>query len=357
MEQKMMKALVYQGPHKYDLMDVPVPAIIDPTDVIGRVTLAAICTSDIHLVNGEMPNGPYPRITGHEFCVEILETGSEVKKYRVGDRCVVKPGASCGECTMCKLGLRSLCPKGGVFGSIGTLEGCHAEYVRVPFADWEGQMYKIPEGLSEEDVILLPDMLGTAWLGIKNAELTPEKTIAVVGMGPVGQSVCLLAKKAFGAKKVIALDIVQDRVDLAVNEGIADIGIHLATEDAAQKIREATGGMGVDAAIETAGVAAGLITSSAITRPGGIISSVSLFNEQYVGLPMNEMIAKGLKLKFGVQQCEGVPEMFQMIQEGKLDAKFLLTHRSPLNDIKKGFEIFGNRQDGCIKWAITPYER
>lgn len=350
-----MKALVYEAPHQYGLADVPVPKIMEPTDIIGKVTLAAICTSDIHVVHGEVPSTVAPRIVGHEFCVEIVEIGSEVKNFKPGDRCVVKPSASCGECIMCKMGVRSACVRGGIFGT--TVDGCFAEYMRVPFADQQGQMYKIPEGLDEESVILLPDMLATGYYGCKLAELKEGQTVAVIGVGPVGQSTCLLAKKVFGAKKVIAIDILQNRVDKALEAGVADIGINPATDDIAAIIKEATGGMGVDCTIEGAGVAPTMAMAASITRIGGTIATVSIFDELLVKIPMNEMLLKGQKLHFGIQTQEGVAEMMQMIQDGKIDARFVATHRAPLNDIMKGFEVFGKRQDGCIKWLITPYER
>lgn len=355
MGQDTMKALLYQAPHQYGLTDVPVPKIIEPTDVIGKVTLAAICTSDIHVVHGEVPSTVAPRIVGHEFCIEVVEIGSEVKNFKPGDRCVVKPSASCGECVMCKMGVRSACVRGGIFGT--TVDGCFAEYMRVPFADQQGQMYKVPEGLDEESVILLPDMLATGYYGCKLAELKEGQTVAVIGVGPVGQSTCLLAKKVFGAKKVIAIDILQNRVDKALEAGVADTGINPATDDIAAMIKEATGGMGVDCTIEGAGVGQTMAMAAAITRIGGTIATISIFDELLVKIPMNEMLLKGQKLHFGIQTQEGVAEMMQLIQDGKIDARFISTHRAPLNDIMKGFEVFGKRQDGCIKWLITPYEK
>jgi len=350
-----MKALVYKAPQQFGLEDVPVPKIIEPTDIIGKVTLAAICTSDIHIVHGEIPSTVAPRIVGHEFCVEIVEIGSEVKSVKPGDRCVVKPSASCGECIMCKMGVRSACVKGGIFGT--TVDGCFAEYIRVPFADQQGELYKIPAGLDEESVILLPDMLGTGYYGCKIAELKEGQTVAVIGVGPVGLSTCLLAKKVFGAKKVIAIDILQNRVDKALEAGVADVGINPATDDIAAIIKEATGGMGVDCTIEGAGVSETMAMAASITRIGGIVATISVFNEMLVKIPMNEMLVKGQKLHFGIQTQEGVAEMMQMIQDGKIDARFIASHRAPLNDIMKGFEVFGNRQDGCIKWLVTPYEK
>lgn len=357
MEQTTMKALVYHEPNNYSLTDVPVPQIVEPTDVIGRVTLAAICSSDIHTVKGEVESTPYPKTIGHECCVEIVEVGSAVQNFKVGDRCVVKPGSHCGECLMCRLGLIAMCENGGVFGSVGKLEGCQAEYIRIPVADMEGQLYKVPAGMTDEDVILLPDMLATAYFGLNNAQLTAGQSVAVIGVGPVGLSTCLLAKKMFGARQVIAFDILQYRLDLALKEGIADVIINPATDDVAQKMLEATGGLGVDATVETPGLEETMAMAVQITRPGGIVSTIAIFAEPIVKLPVVEMIIKNHQLKMGIQICEGVPEMLELIKDGTLDTKFMLTHRAPLNDIMKGYEVFGNRQDGCIKWLITPYER
>jgi alcohol dehydrogenase len=357
MDQKTMKAMVYHGPGHYSLDDVPLPRIIEPTDVMGKVTLAAICTSDIHIVQGDVEAVTYPKVMGHEFCVEIVEVGSEVKNWKVGDRCVSRAGANCGECLMCKIGIRGFCNKGGIYGSNGPLDGCHAEYIRIPFADTPSVLYKIPDGLSEEDVILTPDMLATAWFGLENAEVKPGQTVAVIGVGPVGMSVCLLAKKVFGAGKVIAVDVLQYRLDLLLKEGLADVVINSSSEEVIPIIMKESGGLGVDATIETPGYESTMAMAVSATRPSGIVSTIAVFAEPLVKIPMVEMIIKNQKLKMGIHQSPGVEDMLEMIKEGKLDARFMLTHKAPLNEIEKGYEIFGNHQDGCVKWLITPYEK
>ncbi len=357
MEQTTMKALVYHEPGKYSLADVPVPQIMEPTDVIGRVTLAAICTSDIHAVHGEMAGTPYPKTMGHEFCVEIVEVGSAIKNVKVGDRCVSTASSFCGECMFCKIGVHGYCVKGGVYGYFGPLEGCQAEYIRIPFADAPLRLFKIPEGLTEEDVVLAPDMLGTAYFGLKNAQVSEGQTVAVIGVGPVGLSTCLLAKGMFGAKRVIAVDTLQYRLDLALKEGIADIAINAAQEDVVKKILEATSGLGVDATIETPGLEKTMAMAVSATKIGGIVSTVGVFAEPIVKMPMVEMIFRDQQLRFGIQKSEGVDEIIEAIRVGKIDPKFMLTHRAPLNNIMKGYEVFGNQQDGCVKWSITPYER
>jgi alcohol dehydrogenase len=356
--QKTMKALRYYEPGKYSLDEVPVPQLINPTDAIARVTLSTICTSDVHMVHGHIPTineavKEGPRIVGHEFCAEIIEVGEAVKNFKAGDRVHVHPGVECGTCVMCKLGMPAFCAQGGMFGG-SRFDGCQAEYVRIPFAD--STVMKIPEDLNDRDVLLVGDMLGTAWFGIKNAELRSGQTVAVVGVGPVGQCACILASKIFGAKTVIAIDIIESRVNAAVQAGVADVGIVAGRDDIAAKITEATGGLGVDVTIETAGTQDALNTTFMATRTNGIVSTVSVFSQPLM-VPFNQIVYKNLTIKMGIQKCEGLDELMAYIKEGKIDTQYILTHQAPLNDILQGYEVFGNHQDGCIKWVVTPYER
>ncbi len=358
MEQKTMKALCYYGPGKYSLDDVPVPHIIEPTDVIAKVTLSTICTSDIHIVHGHLASvneqvKAKPKIVGHEFIAEVVELGAAVKGYKPGDRVIVKVGIECLECAMCKIGIPTFCANGGCFGASGP-DGCQAEYIRIPLA--EHHMIPIPAGLTEEDVLLLSDMLCTAWFGVKNANIRPGQSVAVFGAGPVGQCVCILAKKVFGAKTVIAVDPIQSRLEAAIKAGVADVGINVGSDDATKKILELTGGLGVDATIETAGSQASFEAALDTTRCNGVVSTISIF-AQPIMVPMQKIVYKNLDIKMGIQKCDGIEEMLQLIKEGKIDTKYLLTHRAPLNDIMKGYEVFGNHEDGCIKWVVTPYER
>ena len=358
MEQKTMKALRYYEPGKYSLDDVPVPQIINPTDAIAKVTISTICTSDVHMVHGHIPTVTEaikgnPRIVGHEFCAEIVEVGEAVKDFKVGDLVHVKPGIECHECLMCKLGMPTFCVQGGVFGT-SKHDGCQAEYIRIPFAD--DTMIKIPDGLTEEDVLLLGDMLATAWFGIKNAQLSPGQTVAVIGVGPVGQCTCILASKVFGAKTVIAIDPIASRLDAALQAGVADVGINVSTDDVAAKIAEATGGLGVDATIDTAGTQEAMNIAFAATRVNGVVSTISIFAQPLM-VPMNQIVFKNLTIKMGIQKLDGIEEMLELIKAGKIDTNYLLTHRAPLNDIMKGYDVFGNHQDGCIKWVVTPYEK
>lgn len=352
--EKTMKALVYHGPHKLSLDDVPLPKIQAPEDVILRVTLATPCTSDVHIAEGHIPFVPYPIILGHEFCGEIVEIGSAVTGFKVGDRVHCLPGVICDQCAMCKIGYPSFCQNGGCYGNFEGLNGALAEYVRIPYA--MNSMIHIPEGLVEDDVILLGDMLGTARFGVENAEVKKGDTVAVFGVGPVGLCACLLAKNVYEAETVIAVDIVQDRLDAALKEGIVDYALNPNDVDVVRKIKEITGRRGVNAAIETAGVQSTMNMAARSVGVGGIVSTISLFAKP-LELPLDLMPNRNIQLKTGIQQCEGVDSMLEDIQAGKINTRFMLTHRSPLNDILKAMDIFGGNKEGCIKYLITPYER
>lgn len=354
MDNNTMKAFVYHGPHQYSLDDVPVPQIMAPGDAILKVTLATPCTSDIHICEGHIPFAPSPVTLGHEFCGEIVELGSDVTGFKVGDRVHCLPGVVCNECAMCKSGYISFCQNGGCYGNFPGLHGALAEYVRVPFA--ANTMIKIPEGLVEEDVILLGDMLGTAWFGVTQGEVKKGDTVAVFGVGPVGLCACQLAKNVFEAKTVIAVDLAQYRLDAALNAGIADYGLNPNEEDVVKKIREITGKRGVNAAIETAGVQSTVTMASKSAGVGGIISSVALYAKP-LEVPLNLLPNRNVQLRTGIQQCAGVDTMLELIKEGKINTRFMQTHRSPLNDILKAIDVFGGNKDGCIKYLITPYER
>lgn len=354
MDAKTMKALVYHAPGQYQLEDVAVPQIIDPTDVLARVTLSAICTSDVHVVHGHMNNVTTPKILGHEFCAEIIEIGADVTSLQVGDRVQVMPGIYCGSCKFCKAGVAILCEHkdAGCFGANGP-DGCQAEYVRIPLA--EQFCIKIPDGMPDEDILLLGDMLGTARYGLENAGFRKGQSIAVIGAGPVGLCTCLLAKKAYGARQVIAIDPIQNRLELALTNGVADVVINPQTEDVMPKFMAATGG-GVDVVIETAGLEQTLQMAFALARPGGIVSNVAIFAGP-VKLPIPEMTVKNIKFISGIQFCEGVEEILPLIESGQIDTRFIQTHRKPLNEILEGYEVFGKQKDGCVKWLVTPYEK
>lgn len=351
-----MKAYVYHGPNQVSLDDVPLPQVTDKDDVIIKVTLSAICTSDVHIVAGHMPTVTSPKILGHEFCGEVVELGSEVTGWKVGDRTVVNASGKCGECANCRKGLSArFCqtPGFGVFGARGA-DGCQAEYMKL--AKGSVYMNRIEDGVSDEDVILVPDMLCTGWYGVMQTGVKLGDTVVVIGNGPVGLSTCLTAKM-WGAKTVIAVDVVDYLLEAAVKAGVVDYTINSAKEDVVARVTELTKGKMAEVVIETVGLNATF--NAAITVAGfhGRVCSLALFSQPITIPVMNAAVLKNLHISVGIQESMGRELLFDYVKEGKIDAKFMLTHRAPLNDIEKGYDIFSNKKDGCIKWLVTPYER
>jgi alcohol dehydrogenase len=351
-----MKALVYDSPHQISLQDVPTPQITEKDDVIIKVTLSAICTSDVHVAAGHLPDVKTPKILGHEFCGEIVEAGTAMTGFKIGDRVVVNASSRCGECSNCKKGLSArfcMTPGFGVFGARGH-DGCQAEYMKLP----RGSVYMnpIPDGLTEEDVVLVPDMLCTGWYGVTQTRVTIGDTVAVIGCGPVGLSTCLVAR-LFGAKTIIAVDVLDYPLEAASKAGVADFTINSTKEDVVQRISEITGGKFPEVVIETAGLNASFNTAIAVTGFSGRLCSLAVFSQPVTIPSMNVPVLKNLQIFVGIQGSQGRDILLDYVKAGKIDPKFMLTHKAPLNDILKGYDIFSNKKDGCIKWLVTPYER
>ena len=351
MEQTTMKALVYHGPGKISLDDVPVPVIQDPHDVIGRVTANTICTSDLHIRDGHIPQVKTEKILGHEFCVEVIEKGEAVQGIEIGKHYVVIPASFCGECPACKADNIAFCEKAGGFGM--KIDGCQAEYIRIPFA--EHCMIPVPDGKTDEDILLLPDMMATAWFGITNASPQPGQTVAVIGCGPVGLCGCALLTNHFGCK-VVAIDAIAERTQKAVDHGCAIAAINPLTDDVKARVGELTGGAGFPVVLETGGSNDSFNLAIQIAGRHGIVSTIAMFAGP-VTIPMHELIYKNLRFATGIQNAGGMKEMMADIVSGKVDVTWILSHHAPLNDILKGYEVFGKKEDGCTKWVVTPYER
>src|SRR6476469_8398233 len=246
-----MKALIYHGPGQKGWETKADPTIVEPTDVIVRIDSSTICGTDLHILKGDVPEVTPGTVLGHEAVGTLVETGAAVTTFGEGDRVLLSCITSCGRCRFCKEAHYGLCTGGGgwIFGHL--IDGLQAEYARVPFVDTS--VYKVPEGLSDEQVLFLADILPTAYeVGVLNGKVDPGDTVAIVGAGPIGLAAIMTAK-LHTPGRIIAIDLADSRLHKAREFG-ADVVINNGDEDAVAKVMELTGGLGADVAIEAVGV-------------------------------------------------------------------------------------------------------
>jgi threonine dehydrogenase-like Zn-dependent dehydrogenase len=387
-----MKALCWYGKNDVRVEDVPDPKILNKHDAILRITSTAICGSDLHLYDGFIPTMEKGDILGHEFMGEVVETGSEVKNLQVGDRVVVAFPISCGKCFFCEHEKFSLCENtnpnawiaekllghspAGIFGyshMLGGFAGGQAQYARVPFAD-VGTI-KIPDGLSDEQVLFLSDIFPTGYMAAENCNIQPGDTVAVWGCGPVGQ---FAIRSAFllGAERVIAIDRIPARLHMA-EAGRAET-IHYEQSDVYDTLLDMTGGRGPDSCIDAVGMEAhapGLpgvydrvkqatmqetdrayVLRQAILacRKGGTVSVPGVYGGFVDKFPSGAMMNKALTIRSGQTHTQHyLRPLLERIQNGQIDPSFVITHRLNLQDAAQGYDMF-LKKDGCIKVVMKP---
>jgi alcohol dehydrogenase len=331
-----MKALVYHGPGQKAWETVPDPVIQQPTDAIVRIDSSTICGTDLHILKGDVPTVEPGRVLGHEAVGTITELGSAVTTLEVGDRVLVSCISACGRCDYCREGSYSQCSGGGgwIFGHL--IDGLQAEYARVPFADTS--VYKVPEELSDEQVLFLADILPTAYeVGVKNAKVQPGDTIAVVGAGPIGLAAVLTAK-LYTPATIAVVDLAESRLAKAREFG-ADVTIDNSREDPIAKLMELTGGLGVDVAIEAVGVPETFELCTELVRPGGRVANVGVHGKPAT-LHLEKLWIKGVTLTTGLVDTFTTPTLLKLIAQGRLDATPFATHRFPLADAMEAYDVF-----------------
>ena len=385
-----MKATCFIKPRKVKVEEVPDPQILNSHDAIVRVTSTAICGSDLHLYNGYVPTMERGDILGHEFMGEVVEVGSNVRKLKVGDRVVVPFPIACGKCSACQAGLFAGCENSnpnawiaekllghspcGIFGyshMLGGFAGGQAEYARVPFAD-VGPI-KVPEGLSDEQVLLLSDILPTGYMGAEMCDIEPGQVVAVWGAGPVGQF-AIASARLLGAERVIAIDRFPYRLQMALDKAGATDVVNYEHLDVHEALMQMTAGRGPDACIDAVGLEAhghgplflverakqalklqpdrALALRQAIRacRNGGIVSVIGVYGGFIDKFPMNAILNRGLTLRAGQCHVQRYLEpLLQRIQNGEIDPSFVITHRLPLDQAARGYDIFLNKLDNCEK--------
>lgn len=351
-----MKALVYRGVGDIRLEDVPKPQIQGSEEAIVRITSTAICGSDLHILHGHLGVEP-GTIIGHEFTGVVEEVGVGVSAVKPGDRVVGAAGTSCGQCPACRLGLTMACEHFGMYGTgpmFGNLQGAQAEYIRVFSANFTLQ--KIPEGLSDEQVLFVGDILSTAYMGAvgispRGHGVQPGHTVAIFGAGPVGLC-AVAAAKLFSPVRIIVIDQLDYRLDMAKRLG-ADHVINATQTDPAAAIMKMTGDWGADFVIEAVGVPETLAAGLSVVAPGGTVSVVGLFQGP-VEIPIHTLITKNIAIKMGLADLIYMRKLLGLIQAGKMDLTPMITHTLPLAEGVHAYEIFDKKLDRVIKVILKP---
>jgi alcohol dehydrogenase len=331
-----MKALVYHGPGLKDWETKPDPGILAPTDAIVRIDSSTICGTDLHILKGDVPEVQPGTVLGHEAVGTIVETGDAVTTLAEGDRVLVSCITSCGRCRFCKEGHYGLCTGGGgwIFGHL--IDGLQAEYARVPFADTS--LYKVPEHLTDEQVLFLADILPTAYeVGVLNGKVDAGDTVAVVGAGPIGLATIMTAK-LYTPARVIAIDLADSRLEKAREFG-ADVVINNGREDALAVVQELTSGLGADVAVEAVGVPQTFELCTALVRPGGHVANVGVHGHSAT-LHLETLWIKDVTITTGLVDTSTTPRLLNLIAEGRLDPTPFATHRFALDETLEAYDTF-----------------
>ncbi len=346
-----MKAVIYEKKGAVRLVEKPMPQILEPRDAIVKVIRASICSSDLHIRNGGVPRAKEGVVLGHEFAGEIVEIGSGVKQFTLGDRVAVNVESFCGECFFCRRGYVNNCVEGG--WELGCrIDGGQAEYVRVPTADMS--CTRIPDALSYEQALFVGDVLATGYWAANIGEIKPADFVLVLGAGPTGLTT-MMSARLFGPAVIVACDVNEQRLALAKARGLCDVTVNPTNQDVIEVVRALTQGRGADVVFEVAGAKNTFELAWQAARPNAVVVVVALYEEAQ-SLPLHTMYGKNLTFKTGGVDASKCAEIMRLIEAGRLDTSLMITHRAPLNDIMLGYDIFANQKDGCIKWVVTPFE-
>ena len=388
-----MRAIVWNGVNDLRVETMPDPEIVSPHDAIVRVTMSSVCGSDLHLLGGYIPAMKPGDIIGHEFMGEVVETGREVSRVRKGDRVIVVSILGCGQCEHCQRTDFSCCdntnPKplmaeavwghspAGIIGyshALGGWAGSHANYIRVPFADVN--VFKVPEGIPDEKALFVSDACPTGFMGADLAGIQPGDIVAVWGCGGVGQ-MAMQGARILGAERVIAIDRLPERLRMASERCGAEV-LNYEEVDIFEALTEMTGGRGPDRCIDCVGMEAhgtgvgylydlvkqqALLTERIVAlreairccRKGGTVSVMGVYGAFVDKFPMGAVVNKALTIRSGQQHGQRyVERLFGHIERGEMDPSHLLTHPMPLEQGPRGYDLFKNKKEGCLRAVFTP---
>jgi len=331
-----MEALVYHGPGQRAWEEVPDPSIQAPGDAIVRIDSATICGTDLHILKGDVPAVKPGTVLGHEAVGTVVEVGSGVSSFDAGDRVLLSCITACGRCRFCKEARYGLCTGGGGWILGHLIDGVQAEYARIPFVDTSA--YKVPETLSDEEVLFLADILPTSYeVGILNGSVRPGDVVAVVGAGPIGLAAILTAK-LYTPATIVAIDLADSRLDKALAFG-ADLAINNSREDAIAKVMELTEGLGADVTIEAVGVPETFELCAELVRPGGHVANIGVHGKPAT-LHLEKLWIRDVTIKTGLVDTFSTPTLLSLVKQGRLDATPFATHRFKLSDAMEAYDVF-----------------
>lgn len=345
-----MKGLVYRDAFDIEYADAPDPTPEDTRSAIVKVTACGICGSDLHIYQGHGFSESPGYCVGHEAVGEIVETGSGVSRFKSGDKVMISAAVGCGTCRACMAGKVTECEtRGGrCYGLNHGLQGVQAEYAMVPVADFG--LAKIPDGMSEDQALMLTDNLPTAWFGLKNADIQPGDRVAIVGCGPIG---LMAVQGAFvmGASEVFAVDLVAERRAMASELGATAVD----ADEAIALIAERTGGTMADCVVECVGADAAIELSLSLARSAGTVSCIGVNQNMAFKFPMALAFIKGLTFRTGTcSVTEHWGELISLIQHGKLTPEMTISHQLKLHEGAEAYRMFNARENGAMKMVLRP---
>ncbi len=346
-----MHALTFGGKEMIEYNSVQDPELLQPSDVIVKITMSGICGSDLHVYHGKETGLDHGTVMGHEFTGIVEEAGSDVKKFKKGDRVLSPFTTSCGECFYCRIGLTCRCEKGNLFGWVQKgygLHGAQAGYIRVPMAD--STLLPLSNDLNEKKGLLLGDVFSTGYFCADNTGIKPNAVYAVIGCGPVGL-MTIMAAKHLGASTLFAIDMIPER--LAIAEQLGAIPLNPSITDIKEKILSSTHGRGADAAMEVVGIPQTLKLAIDILRPGGTISSVGVHTATTFSFSPGEAYNKNLIYKSG--RCPARYYAEKLLREEvihRYPVEDIITHQFQLSEGAKAYEVFDKKMNNCIKAVL-----
>jgi alcohol dehydrogenase len=345
-----MKALVYHGPGAKAWEEVPDPRIVDDTDAIVRVDVVTICGTDLHILKGDVPEVSEGRILGHEAVGTVEAVGAGVKNVKTGDRVLVSCITSCGRCRFCREQRYGQCTGGGGWILGHLIDGTQAEYVRVPFADTS--TYPVPAGVSDESVLMVADILPTSYeVGVLNGTVEPADVVAIVGAGPIGLS-AILSARLYSPSHVVAIDLADSRLEAAKQFG-ADVTVNPTHEDAEAVVRELTGGLGADVAIEAVGTPEAFELTARLARPGGHIANIGVHGKPAT-LHLEDLWIKDVTITTGLVDTYSTPTFLRLLAGHQFDAARFVTHHFRLDQMIEAYDVFGAAATtGALKVVCT----